>query len=228
MAAPVELVVVPDARAAAETAARLLGGVVEEGGAIAVAGGSTPRLAYELAAAAHLDWSGVDLWFGDERCVAPDDPLSNLQLVREALLDRVDVLPIVHPVETDRPAAAAAAAYDTALRGVRLDLVLLGLGTDGHTASLFPGAPALQVRDRLAVAAEPGLEPFVERVTLTIPALEASAQVVFLVVGEEKADAVKRAFGGERSSETPASLVRSRSGATTVILDRAASSSLGA
>ena len=121
---------------------------------------------------------------------------------------------------------AAAALYDAALTGEPLDLVLLGLGPDGHTASLFPDAPSLDVRDRLAVVAEPGLEPFVQRITLTIPALEAGRHVVFLAVGEGKATAVRRAFGEEPSRSTPASLVRSREGKTTVILDEAAASLL--
>ena len=145
----------------------------------------------------------------------PTIPCSNQLLVREALLERLVVPPTVHPIATDLPAVEAAAAYDAALRGEPLDLVLLGLGPDGHTASLFPGSPALDERDRLAVAAAPGLEPFVERVTLTIPALEAGAHVVFLAVGAEKAAAVRRAFADEPSKATPASLVRSRDGTTT-------------
>jgi 6-phosphogluconolactonase len=218
----VDLVVVPDARAAAVTAAALLVDLAVAGGSVVLAGGSTPRRAYELAAASYADWGGVAVWFGDDRCVPADDPRSNQLLVREALLERLTVLPTVHPISTERPAAEAAAAYDAALRGVSLDLVLLGLGSDGHTASLFPGASTLDVRDRLAVPAEPGLEPFVERVTMTIPALESGAHVVFLAVGEEKAVAVRHAFGEEPSRMTPASLVRSRRGTTTVILDRAA------
>ena len=222
----VELVIVPGEAEAAVAAAALLDEAVEAGGSVVLAGGSTPRHAYELAAARDGDWGGIDVWFGDERCVPADDPLSNQMLVREALLERLIVPPTLHPIPTDLPGAEAAAAYDAALRGEPLDLVLLGLGPDGHTASLFPGSPALDERERLAVAAAPGLEPFVERVTLTIPALEAGAHVVFLVVGEGKADAVRRAFAGEPSKETPASLVRSREGRTTVILDAAAASLL--
>jgi len=222
----VELVITPDADAAAAAAAELLVDLAVVGGSVILAGGSTPRRAYELAAASCADWGGVDVWFGDDRCVPADDPRSNQLLVREALLERLTVLPRVHPISTERPAAEAAVAYDAALRGVQLALVLLGLGADGHTASLFPGAPTLDVRDALAVAAEPGLEPFVERVTLTIPALEAGAHVVFLAVGEEKAGAVRRAFGEAPSAMTPASLVRSRRGTTTVILDKAAASLL--
>jgi len=222
----VELVIVPGEAEAAVAAAALLDEAVEAGGSVVLAGGSTPRHAYELAAARDGDWGGIDVWFGDDRCVPADDPLSNQLLVREALLERLIVPPTLHPIPTDLPGAEAAAAYDAALRGEPLDLVLLGLGPDGHTASLFPGSPALDERERLAVAAAPGLEPFVERVTLTIPALEAGAHVVFLVVGEGKADAVRRAFAGEPSKETPASLVRSREGRTTVILDAAAASLL--
>lgn len=223
----VELVVVPDAGAAAAAAAALLVEVADADGSVVLAGGSTPRHAYELAAEAHSDWGGVEVWFGDDRCVPADDPRSNQLLVREALLERLVVAPLVHAVPTDLSADEAAAAYDAALKGQPLDLVLLGLGPDGHTASLFPGAPALDVRDRLAVAAAPGLEPFVERVTLTIPALESGMHVVFLAVGVGKADAVRRAFAEEPSRETPASLVRSRTGTTTVILDGAAASLLG-
>jgi 6-phosphogluconolactonase len=222
----VELVVVPDAGAATAALAELLAEAVEAGGSIVLAGGSTPRKAYELAATLDGDWGGVDLWFGDDRCVPADDPLSNQWLVRDALLDRIIVHPTLHAIATDLPANEAAAAYDAELRGEPLDLVLLGLGADGHTASLFPEAPTLDERVRLAVAAEPGLEPFVERVTMTIPALESGAHVVFLVVGEEKADAVRRAFAESPSTSTPASLVRSRDGRTTVILDAAAASLL--
>jgi 6-phosphogluconolactonase len=221
-----ELVVHPDAGAAAAAVAALLAEAVEAGGSIVVSGGSTPRRAYELAAALDGDWGGVDLWFGDDRCVPAYDPLSNQLLIRETILDRIIVHPTVHAIPTELSPDEAAAAYDAELRGEPLDLVLLGIGADGHTASLFPGAPTLDVHDRLAVAAEPGLDPFVERVTLTIPALESGAHVVFLVVGEDKADAARRAFGDGPSKATPASLVRSRDGKTTVILDAAAASLL--
>jgi 6-phosphogluconolactonase len=226
MSRDVELVVVPDPAGAAAAAAALLVGAAEADGSLVLAGGSTPRRAYELAADAHADWGGAEIWFGDDRCVPPGDPRSNQLLVREALLDRVLVPPLVHAVETRLPPPEAAAAYGAALRGQILDLVLLGLGPDGHTASLFPGAPSLDETERLAVAVEAGLEPFVERVTLTIPALASGAHVVFLAVGEGKAEAARRAFAEEPSRETPASLVRSRGGRTTAILDEAAASLL--
>ncbi len=98
-----------------------------------------------------------------------DDPRSNARLAREALLDRLATPPTMHAVRTELPREEAAAAYDRELRGARLDFALLGLGPDGHTASLFPDAPALDERLRLAVAADPGFEPWVDRVTLTLP-----------------------------------------------------------
>jgi 6-phosphogluconolactonase len=222
----IELVVVPDADAAAAAAARLLAAVAHRGGALALAGGSTPRRAYELAAELEPDWSRASVWFGDERCVTADDPRSNQRLVAEALLERLSGRPALHPVQTDLAPEEAALAYDEELRGVRLELVLLGLGSDGHTASLFPGALALAAEDRLAVAAPPGLEPFVERVTMTLPALAAAAHVVFLAVGGGKAEAVRRAFAEPPSESTPASLVRSAHGMTTAILDEAAAALL--
>jgi 6-phosphogluconolactonase len=222
----IELVVVRDGEAAAAAAAALLVEAVDADGSLVLAGGSTPRRAYELAAEKHADWGGAEVWYGDDRCVPPDDPRSNQLLVRQALLDRVLMAPLVHAMQTRLPAAEAAAAYDEELRGALFDLVLLGLGPDGHTASLFPGAPSLEETERLAVAAEPGLEPFVERVTLTIPALESAAHVVFLVVGEGKAEAARRAFAGAPSPLTPASLVRSRAGRSTAILDTSAASLL--
>jgi 6-phosphogluconolactonase len=222
----VELVVVRNAEEAAAAAAALLVEAADADGSLVLAGGSTPRRAYELAAEKHGDWGGAEVWYGDDRCVPPYDPRSNQLLVQQALLDRVLMPPLVHAIQTRLPAAEAAAAYDEELRGALLDLVLLGLGPDGHTASLFPGSPALEETEQLAVAAEPGLEPFVERVTLTIPALESAAHVVFLVVGEGKAEAARRAFAGEPSLLTPASLVRSRDGKTTAILDTAAASLL--
>ena len=217
-----ELVRLPDARSAAAAAAELLVGAARAGGAITLSGGSTPRPAYELAAAALPDWGGADVWFADERCVPPDDPRSNLRLAREALLDRLAVPPDVHAIPTELPPEEAANAYDAALQGVRLDLVLLGLGSDGHTASLFPHAPSLEVRDHLAIAADPGLEPFVKRVTMTIPALAAAAHVVFLAVGVDKAEPALHAFAEPPSPATPASLVRSAGGRTTAILDESA------
>jgi len=223
----VEVRVAADAGEAAQIVARELVDAAAQGGHIAVSGGSTPGPAYELAADLVPDWSGVELWFADERCVPPDDSLSNYRLIRETLLTELFQPPVVRRVHGELPAIEAAAGYDEQISGIPLDLALLGIGPDGHTASLFPGSSALEERDRAAVAAEPGFEPFVPRVTLTVPMLSAAALVLFLVVGEDKAEAVARAFAGEPGPATPASLVRSAEGRTLAVLDEAAAALLG-
>ena len=223
----IELLVARDAADAARRAAELLVAAARRGGHIALSGGSTPRPAYELAAELEPDWSAADVWLGDDRVVPPDDDRSNLRLVRECLIDRLRGAPRLHAVDTSLPAEEAAAAYDAALEGVVLALALQGLGGDGHTASLFPNAPSLASTAR-AVAAEPGLDPRVERVTMTIPVLSAAEEVVFLVTGEDKAEAAYRAFAEPPSPATPASLVRSRDGRSLAILDPPAASLLSA
>jgi 6-phosphogluconolactonase len=130
----------------------------------------------------------------------------------------------VHRVRGELPAEEAAAEYDVALDGVTLSFAVMGIGPDGHTASLFPSAPALDETERRAVAAEAGFEPFVPRVTMTIPVLAAVETMLYLVTGEAKAAAAGRAFGGEPSPDTPASLVRGRT--TIALLDCAAAAQL--
>jgi len=144
--------------------------------------------------------------------------------VRESLLDALAAAPVVHRIRGELGADAAADLYDGELAGVTLDLALNGLGADGHTASLFPHAPALAETERRAVAADPGLEPLVPRVTLTPPVFAACGLLVYLVTGAEKAGAVRRAFAAEPDPATPASLVRGRE--TIVVLDAAAASAL--
>ena len=222
----VELVVCPDVEAAAQAAAERLAEAARAGAAIALSGGSTPRRAFEIAAQLEPNWRRAAAWWGDERCVPPHDARSNYRLAREALLDRLARPPEVHRIRGELPAEEAAAAYEEELGDLRLDLALMGIGPDGHTASLFPNAPTLDERERRVVAAKPGLEPFVERVTLTLPALRASRVVLFLVTGAGKADAARRAFAEEPSKETPASLLRSHDGATVAIIDRAAARDL--
>jgi 6-phosphogluconolactonase len=222
----VEIRVAADVGEAAEIVARELVDAAAQGEHVAVSGGSSPGPAYELAADIAPDWSGVELWFADERCVSPEDSRSNYRLVRETLLDRLSAPPVVHRIEGELPPEEAAEAYDAEASGLRLNLALLGIGPDGHAASLFPGSPALDERERAAVAAEAGLEPFVPRVTLTVPVLSAAALVLFLVVGEDKAEAVARAFAGEPDPATPASLVRSAEGRTVAVLDQPAASLL--
>ena len=214
----VELRVVDDP---ALEVAGLLAAAARAGESIVLTGGSTPRRAYELAAELEPDWSGATVWWGDERCVPPGDARSNFGMARGALLDRLQRAPReIHRVRGELDPEAAAQLYEGELRGVALDLLLLGIGADGHTASLFPNAPALAERERLVVRAEAGLEPFVPRVTLTLPAIAAARHVVFLATGAGKADAVARAFRDAPSRDTPASLARGRR--TTAVLDAAA------
>ena len=223
----VELRVVDDAQLASEAAAQLIAEPVDAGGHVGLSGGSSPRPAYERVAVLRPDWSGVELWWIDERCVPPDDGRSNYRMIRESLLDGLSRPPeAVHRVRGEVDPEGAAVEYDAALAGVTLSLALLGIGPDGHTASLFPNAPTLDETERRAVAAEAGLDPFVPRVTMTRPVLAAAETAVFLVTGESKADAVERAFAKPPSPDTPASLVRGRR--TVAILDRAAASRLDA
>ncbi len=224
---PVELIVLDDAPAASRRAGELLAEAARAGGHIALSGGKSPELAHETAAGLQPDWSRVELWWGDERCVPPEDERSNYRMAKRTLLDNLDAQPSsIHRMRGEIDPTDAAAEYDAALAGVRLQLNLLGVGPDGHTASLFPNAPELHERERLAIAAEPGLDPFVTRVTMTPPMLTNAGIVLFLVTGEAKADAVKRAFEEPESDATPASRIRARDGRTLAVLDRAAASLL--
>ena len=193
-------------------------------GDLALSGGGTVGRAYRHAAALRQDWRGVTCWYGDDRAVPPDDERSNHRLVCESLLNLVRTPPDVRRIEGELGAEEAARRYEEAFAGVTLELALNGIGPDGHTASLFPGASGLHERERRVLAAEAGLEPFVERVTMTPPAFADAALLVYLVTGEGKADAVRRAFAEEPSEATPASLVRGRE--TLVLLDAPAASSL--
>ena len=129
----------------------------------------------------------------------------------------------MHRIRGELGGEEAAAEYDRLLHGVELGLALQGVGPDGHTASLFPSSPALDELERRAIAVP---HEDVERVTMTLPVLSAASKVVFLVLGEQKADAVARAFAGEPDAATPASLLRSQEGETIVLLDRAAAARL--
>jgi 6-phosphogluconolactonase len=222
-----DFIVLGDAESAARRAGELLAEAAHDGGHIALSGGKSPEIAHETAARLQPDWSRVELWWGDERCVPPDDERSNYAMAKRTLLDRVEVRPAaVHRIRGELEPEAAAAEYDEALRGVRLRMNVLGIGPDGHTASLFPHAAGLHEHERLVIAAEAGLEPFVPRVTMTPPMLANADCVLFLITGEQKADAVRRAFEEPPSDETPSSLVRSRDGQTIVLLDSGAASKL--
>ena len=223
----VELLVADDPGRAASILADTLVEAARAGHAIALTGGHSPGHAYQLAAEREPDWSKASLWWGDDRCVPPDDERSNYRLARENLLDRLETQPAeTHRIRGELGAEAAADEYDALLQDVRLDLVLLGLGADGHTASLFPNTSAIEERERRAVPTEAKLEPFVDRVTMTIPVLASAPEVVFIVTGTDKADAAERAFGRPSDPGTPASLVRSRAGTTRVVADRAAAAKL--
>src|SRR5205085_7205868 len=201
-------------------------------------GGSTPKIAYERAASLESDWSRATLWFGDDRCVAPDDELSNYRLARESLLDHLpgDGAPVAHRIAGEAGPQQGADGYERELRAEfgdvavpRLDFMLLGLGPDAHVASLFPGQSSLDVTDRLCVGVpEAGFKPFVPRVTMTMPLLCAARRIVFLVAGDDKAEAVGRAFGpgAEPNRDAPGSMVRPVDGELILLLDEAAASHL--
>ncbi len=212
--------------------------VVENGRfTVALAGGATPRSLYSLlASGAYRDrvpWAVTHLFFGDERCVPPDHPESNFRMVKESLLDHVQIPgDQVHRMQGEDPAPEQAAArYEDELRAFfalagdelpRFDLILLGLGADGHTASLFPGSPALDERWRLVLPAT--VEGLVaRRMTLTLPVLNAAARVVFLVAGSAKARAVAAVVRGTVAGVTlPAARVEPENGALLFFVDRAA------
>jgi len=220
----IEIVIVDDpARVVAERLAE----AARAGRQIVLTGGSTPKRAYELAAGLQPDWSRAEVWWGDERCVPPDDERSNYGMTKEALLDRLARWPLaVHPMPGELGKDEGAREYEDELGSTALDLVLLGLGPDGHVASLFPTEPTLDETHRRVIGAEARLEPYVDRITLTLPTLRSGAEVLFLVAGEGKAEAAARAFAGEPDHATPGSLVRAESGRTIAVLDPAAASLL--
>ena len=179
---------------------------------LALSGGTTPQPVYQLLPATLPDpetWSRIDLYFADERCVPPDHPASNFAMVRESLLDRAPISPgQVHRMEGERPDPdAAATAYEAILPG-RLDLVLLGLGEDGHIASLFPGARSL-AETRRRVLAVVGPKPPRERLTITPPVIRDAGLTIGLVSGAGKAEALARVMDGTGDPEsTPGRLAR--------------------
>jgi 6-phosphogluconolactonase len=223
----VELIRLADEEEVASFVSDELIAAARAGSAIVLTGGESPGRAYELAAEREPDWSRAALWWGDERAVPPDDERSNFGLARETLLDRLEREPqAVHRIQGELGAEAAADAYDAELDGTALDLVLLGIGPDGHAASLFPNQPTLEERTRRAIPAEAKLRPFVDRVTMTLPVLCSAPDVLFLVTGDSKAQAVERAFGRPPSPETPSSLIRSAEGRTRLVADAAAAAGL--
>jgi 6-phosphogluconolactonase len=210
--------------------------VTQRGGcSLVLSGGSTPRPALERLASVYRDslpWDRVHLFWGDERFVPADDPQSNTRMAREALVDRVPCPPAnVHPIPTGLPTAdAGALRYENTLRaqfpGPRpaFDLVLLGLGDDAHTASIFPGSPAIDETSRWVMAIAAPVEPSL-RITLTMPALTAASRVLVLVSGAAKATALRRALDpASPPSQYPAAALQRAGGRVTWFIDRAAAS----
>jgi 6-phosphogluconolactonase len=229
---PVEIEILDDP---ARACAAMLVGVAAGGGQIVLTGGSTPRAAYgefvDAVRSVGIDVSRCGMWFSDERCVPPDDERSNYGMVRASMLDRLaelGELPTVHRMRGELGPFDSADEYERSLVGAgppRFDLVLLGIGGDGHMASLFPDQASLDERSRLVVGVErAGLQPFVPRVSLTLPALVNSRQIVFLAVGESKAEAVAAAFGpgAKPDPHVPSSLLAPRAREVKVLLDREA------
>jgi 6-phosphogluconolactonase len=236
----------PDARAVAEaaserfveTAAR----AIDAAGRflVALSGGSTPEPFYrKLGSPAYLDrvdWERVQVFWVDERCVPPDEPGSNYAMAKEALLDQVDVRPgHVHRIRGEDDPETAAIEYERLLRrafatpqgpphpasGARLDLVVLGMGEDGHTASLFPGTPAVAEMERWVVPVTAPAPPL-RRVSMTPPVLNAAGERLFLVTGEGKAPALARVRAG---SEDPSTLPSLAVADATWLVDEAADGS---
>lgn len=232
------------ARAAAEEFTRRAEAAVRDHArfSVALSGGSTPRRLYRLLADPaqpfrdRIDWSATHVFWGDERHVPPDHPDSNYRMVREALLDLVPIpAGNVHRMRGEESdAARAASSYEAELRAFfsdapeqpRFDLVLSGLGADAHTASLFPGSAAVRERERWVVAS--WVEKLASwRITLTPAVFDRAAAVIFLVQGEDKADALRAVLEGERDPDRyPAQVVRPENGELLWLIDDAAANRL--
>jgi 6-phosphogluconolactonase len=198
-----------------------------------LAGGSTPRTTYTRLLHEEVDWERVDAWVADERWVAPDHPDSNMRMAREALLDRVPARTVAIPWSPELDPQTAARRYEQTLieilpdvNGVpHPDLVLLGVGEDGHTASLFPGTGALEVADRWFIANwVPQKDTW--RLTATLPLLHAARDIIFLASGSAKAATLARVLQGDDRPPPPARLVMGGAANVTWLIDRAASAHL--
>jgi 6-phosphogluconolactonase len=210
---------------------------------IAISGGSTPKTTFALLAdpnepwRTHMPWADLDLYWVDERCVPPDDADSNYRMTREAMLDHVPLQPEqIHRIEGELDPEAAAARYETELRSSfrlegaespRFDLVALGMGPDGHTASLFPHTEAIHELSRLSVANHVPQQKDSWRITLTWPVINHASSVFFLIAGQDKAAVLNEVLTGPRDPERlPSQLIWPASGILTLILDKAAAALL--
>jgi 6-phosphogluconolactonase len=235
------------ARRAAQYFMEMAGEAVQAHGRarIAISGGSTPKATFALLAdhhepwRAHMPWDFLDLYWVDERCVPPDAADSNYRMTREALLEKVPLKPEqIHRILGELEPEAAAARYESELRnGFRLegaesprfDLVQLGMGSDGHTASLFPHTEAIHELGRLAVANHVPQQKQSWRVTLTWPVINHANSVFFLIAGADKAAVLNEVLTGQRDPERlPSQLIWPSSGILTLILDKAAAARLPA
>ncbi len=203
---------------------------------VALTGGSSPTTLYRLLTEppcrGAVDWDGAHFFFGDDRAVAPDDENSNYRLARETLFAPLNTPEAnIHRIVGELPDHdEAARRYEAELKAFfgledgqfpRFDLILLGMGPDGHCASLFPHKPALREQTRLAVASEPGLAPFVPRITLTRPILNAAANVLFMVPGADKAETVARILEGPPDFDAlPSQSIQPTQGTLTWLLDK--------
>jgi 6-phosphogluconolactonase len=233
MTAEIEIVEDP-----ARACAAMLIGAAAAGGHVVITGGSTPGAAYEelvkAVRAVELDLRDSTFWFSDERCVPPDDERSNYLMAKRTLFDPLgeDNQPTVQRIKGELGPQVGTDDYERALtdgRPPRFELVLLGIGPDGHCASLFPDQSTVEERERLAVGVEEsGLEPFVPRVSLTLPALTSARRIVFLATGSSKADAVAKAFGSGATPDphVPSSLLAPLADELVVLLDPAAAEKL--
>jgi 6-phosphogluconolactonase len=245
--------VLPTREALTQSAARRFVAAAEEAieasgrFAVALSGGSTPQGVYALLAtdpyASRVDWSRVHVFWGDERCVPPEDPASNYRMAREALLDHVPLAESnVHRISGESDPAEAASAYERELRelfgsptgpprltpGARFDLVLLGMGKDGHTASLFPGSKAVRETSRWVMAEQIAEVPMT-RVTLTPVVINAAAEILFLVSGREKAAMLHRVLEGPfRADALPAQAIAPAAGRLGWLADAEAAADLAA
>ena len=218
--------------------AALMVGAALGDGHIVLTGGSTPRAAYgdfvDAVRMVGVDLSRTTFWIGDERCVDPGDDRSNFKMIKESLLDPLgpDNQPTIHRMKGELGPDAGAEDYERTLREAgppQFDLMLLGIGPDGHCASLFPNQDTLSERSRLVVGvAMSGLEPFVPRISLTLPALTSARHVAFVAAGESKAEAIGGAFGPNARPDpaVPSSLVAAEAELVSVLLDRAAAAGL--
>jgi 6-phosphogluconolactonase len=221
-----------DTEAVAAHAADVVAGVINgttDPVHVALAGGSTPEVCHELLAPLVGDWAHVHLWLSDERAVGPDDDDSNFKMVKRSLLDRITIPAAnVHRVLGEIGADEAAAAYERELREIvpagadgvpRIDVIMAGMGPDGHTLSLFPGHPEVEIRDRLVVGLHDSPKPPPDRITFTLALVAAAPRTMLLVTGEGKRDAAARVVAGPDPA-TPASMLAV--GNLEVVIDEAA------